>query len=70
MPKTYTVLLRSLSAGLCAAVATFVLSYPFFLIHEEAEIRPSVAWWIALLSFFLTTLLALVYFALRNKRSE
>lgn len=66
MPKTSSILLKSLAAGLCAAVADFILSYPFFLTHEELGIRASVACWLSLSAFFLAVLLTFIYLTFRK----
>jgi hypothetical protein len=66
MTKTGAWLLKSLLTGVALGLATFVVFYVFLLIHEEVGVQPSSAYRLALLVFFTSTILALIYFRLKN----
>jgi hypothetical protein len=66
MTKTGAWLMKSLLTGAGAGLATFGISYGFLLIHQELGIRPAVSYGAALLAFGCGTIVALIYFRLKE----
>ena len=58
--------MKSLLAGAGLGVATFAISYGFLMVHQELGLRPTVSYGAALLAFACGTIVALIYFRMKE----
>ena len=67
MSKTGAWLLKSLLTGVALGLATFAVFYVFLLVHQEVGVQPGSAIRLAVIVFVTSTILALIYFRLKNE---
>jgi hypothetical protein len=66
MTKTAGWLAKSLLAGTALGLATFAISYGFLVVHPELGLHPTVSYGAAMLAFACGTIVALIYFRIRE----
>jgi uncharacterized BrkB/YihY/UPF0761 family membrane protein len=68
MNKTGSIVLKTVSISVAAAIAAYALFYGFLIAHQELGVHASTAYRIAILVFLLSLLISWIYFRAKATR--